>query len=189
MRNVSKNVSSRPTNLFCRSCWNEPACTCFLGTNTQLFFGSLYSHTLCSCLNFFSTTNIIWNFWHSKFQPVSDDVFYSWDDIITPKWNCVSPTNSCNCTETAPTLSTNTSIEWNLYLSWSNHLVTTFRLEMNNGGFSKHQNKTSDTYRHRGYFFTTRVSQVNASTMKRIFQLWSELKVAKCLMVHVLSSS
>ena len=60
---------------------------------------------------------------------------------------------------------------------------------MNVGGFSEHQNKTSDTDRYKGYFFTARVSQVNVNTMKRIFEQRSQLHVAKCLIVHVLSSS
>ena len=60
---------------------------------------------------------------------------------------------------------------------------------MDVGGFSEHQNKTSDTDRCEGYFFTARVSQVNVNTMKRIFEQRSELQVAKCLIVHVLSSS
>ena len=41
----------------------------------------------------------------------------------------------------------------------------------------------------KGYFFTARVSQVNVNTMKRFFEQRSELQVAKCLIVHVLSSS
>ena len=60
---------------------------------------------------------------------------------------------------------------------------------MNVGGFSEHQNKTIDTNRYKGYFFTARVFQVNVNTMKRIFEQRSELQVAKCLIVHVLSSS
>ena len=59
---------------------------------------------------------------------------------------------------------------------------------MNVGGFSEHQNKTSDTDRYKRYFFTTRVSQVNVNTMKRFFEQRSELQVAECLIVHVLSS-
>ena len=60
---------------------------------------------------------------------------------------------------------------------------------MNVGGFSEHQNKTSDTDRYKGYFLTARVSQVNVNISKRISEQWSELQVAKCLIVHVLSSS
>ena len=63
---------------------------------------------------------------------------------------CSSPDNFCKCTKSPSTLSTNTSIEWNLYLSWSNHLVTSFRLEMNVGRFCEHQNKASDTDRYKG---------------------------------------
>ena len=60
---------------------------------------------------------------------------------------------------------------------------------MNVGGFSEHQNKTSDTDRYKGCFFAARVSQVNVNTMKRIFEQRSELQVAKCLIVYVLSRS
>ena len=60
---------------------------------------------------------------------------------------------------------------------------------MNVGSFSEHQNKTSDTERYKGYFFTARFSQVNVKTMKRIFEQRSELQVAKRLIVHVLSSN
>ena len=60
---------------------------------------------------------------------------------------------------------------------------------MNVGGFSEHQNKTSDTDRYKSYSITARVSQVNVNTMKKIFEQRSELQVAKCLIVHVLSSN
>ena len=189
MRNVCKNVSSWPADLFCRYCWKDSAHTPFPATTTQLFSQSLSSHALCRPREILSTTNNLCNFWHSKFQQVSTCVFCSWYDIFTQTWNCSSPNNLCKCTESPSTLSTNTSIEWNLYLSWSNHLVTYFRLEMNVGGFSEHQNKTSDTDWNKGYFFTTRVSQVNVNTVKRIFEQRSELQVAKCLIVPVLSNN
>ena len=57
------------------------------------------------------------------------------------------------------------------------------------GGFSEHQNKTSDTNRYKRCFFTAGFSQVNMITMKKIFEQRSELQVAKCLIVRVLSSS
>ena len=78
---------------------------------------SLSSHTLCSCLDILPTTNTLCNFWHSKIQQVSTYAFCSWDDLFTQKWNCSSPKNLCKCTESSSKLSTNTSIEWNLYLS------------------------------------------------------------------------
>ena len=53
----------------------------------------------------------------------------------------------------------------------------------------EHQNKTSDTDRYKRYFYTARVSQVNLNTLKRIFEQRSEMQVAKCLIVHVPSSS
>ena len=60
---------------------------------------------------------------------------------------------------------------------------------MNVGGFCEHQNKMSHIRRYKRYFSTTRVSQVNVNTMKRIFEQLSELQVANYLIVHVLSSS
>ena len=189
MRNVCENVSPRPTELFCRFYWNDSARTPSPATTIQLFSQSLSSHSLSSCLDFLSTTNNLCNFWHSKLQQGSTYAFCSWDDIFTHKWNCSSPNNFCKCTESSSTLSTNTSIEKNLYLSCSNHVITSFRLEMNVGGLSEHQNKTSDTDRYKGYFFSARVSQVNMNTMRKIFEQLSELQVAKCLIVHVLSSS
>ena len=42
---------------------------------------------------------------------------------------------------------------------------------------------------YKGYFSTARVSQVNLNTLKKIFERWSELQFAKCLMTHVLYSS
>ena len=195
MRNVWKNVSPRPTDLLCRFCWIDSARTPFPATSrhpvapfTLLFSQCLSSYTLCCCLDILSTTNHLCNFWHSKIQQVSTYAFCSWDDKFTQKWNCSSPNNLCNCTESSSMLSTNSSIEWNLYVSWSNHIVTSFRLEMNIGGFSDIETRRvipTDTK----VVFTTRVSQVNVKTMKRIFEQRSELQVAKCLIVHVLSSS
>ena len=60
---------------------------------------------------------------------------------------------------------------------------------MNVESFLAHQNKTSDTNRYKGYFLAARVSQFKVNTMKIIFEQRSELQVAKCLIVHVLSSS
>ena len=196
MRNVCKKVPPRPTDLFCNFCWNVSARTPFPATCrppaapfTQLFSQSLSSHTHCSCLDILSTINNLCNFWHSKFQKVSSYAFCSWDDLFTQKWNCSSPNNLCKCTKSSSTLSTNTSIEWNLYLSWSNHLVTSFSIQMKVGGFFEYQNKTSGSDRYKRYFLTAPVSQVNVNTMKRFFEQRSELQVAKCLIVRVQSSS
>ena len=170
-------------------CWNDPARNPFPATTTQLFLQSASTHTLCSCLQILSTTNKRCNFWHSNIQQVSTYAFCSWDDVFTQKWNCSFLDNFCKCTESPSTLSTNNSVERNLYLSWSDHLATTFRLEKNAGGFSEHQNKTKDTDRFKWYFFTACVSQVKVNTLERIFEQRSELKVANCLIVHVLWSS
>ena len=145
MMSICKNVSSWPTGLFCRCCWNDSADSLFPATTNQLYSQSLYSHTLCSCLEILSTNNNLFNFWRSNFQQVSSYAICSWDNIFTQNWNCGSPNNMCKCSESPSTLSTNTFIEWNLYLSWINHVVTSLRLEMNVWGFSEHRNKTSDT--------------------------------------------
>ena len=122
MRKNFKNVSPRPTDLFCRFRWNDSARTPVPATSrppvapfTQLFSQSLSSYTLCSCREILSTTNNLCNLWHSKFQQVSTYAFCSWDDIFTQKRNCSSPNNLCKCTESPSTLLTNTSIVWNLY--------------------------------------------------------------------------
>ena len=118
---------------------------------------------------------------------VSTYPFCSCDDIFTQKWNCSPPNNLYKCTESPFTFSTNNSIELNLYLSWSNYLVTSFRLEMIVGDFSEHQNNTSETNRNKSYFFTALMSQVHVNTMKRSSEQQSELQVGKRLIVHVLS--
>ena len=46
---------------------------------------------------------------------------------------------------------------------------------MDVGGFSEHQNKTSDTNIYKGYSFTARVPQVSVITLKRILEQRSEL--------------
>ena len=103
----------------------------------------------------------------AAFPTQSTHNFCGWGDIFTLKGNCGFPNTLYECTESTSTMPTNTSIEWNLYLSWSNHLVTSFRLEMNVGGFSEHQNKTSDTDRYKGHFFTL-------VSLKSMWILWKE---------------
>ena len=184
MRKVCKNVSPRPTDFFCSFCWNDSACTPVPATCrpraapfTQLFSQSLSFHTLCSCLDILSTTNNLCNFWHIKFQQISTYAFCSWDDIITQKWKCSSPNNFCKCNESSSTLSTNTSMEWNLYLTWSNQLVMSFRLETNAGGFSEHQNKTSDTDGSKFFFHRSCLSSQCEYYEKFI---WAAVRIAGC---------
>ena len=161
----------------------------FPANTTQLFSQSLSAHTLCSCLEIFSTTINLCSFWRRKFQQVSSYAFCNWDLIFTKKWICSSPKSLCKCTVSPSTFSTKSFREWNLYLSSSNHIVAPFMLEMNVGGFPKHHNNKSDTARYKRDFFTSLVSQVRVNTMKRTFEQRSGLQVAKCLTVHVLSRS
>ena len=60
---------------------------------------------------------------------------------------------------------------------------------MNVRNFSKHENKSSYSHRDEVNLFTRRVSQINVYAVKTLFQQSSELKIAECLIVHVLSSS
>ena len=60
---------------------------------------------------------------------------------------------------------------------------------MNVRNFSKHENKSSYSHRDEGNLLTRRVSQINVYAVKRVFQQSSKLKIAKCLIVHVLSTS
>ena len=57
----------------------------------------------------------------------------------------VPPTTWAN----SPIPRTCISVECNLYLSWSNHLITFFTLQMNVGDISKHQSKKIKTDRYK----------------------------------------
>ena len=60
---------------------------------------------------------------------------------------------------------------------------------MNFRNFSKHEDKSSYSYRDKRNLLTRRVSQINVYAVKRLFKQTSKLKIAKCLIVHLLSSS
>ena len=67
------------------------------------------------------------------------------------------------------------SLERNLSLSPSNHLVMSSTLELNLGESSKHQNTATDTDRYIEFSLFARASHFNVKTMKRIFEQRSEL--------------
>ena len=139
-------------------------------TAIQLFFQSLLSNILCSRLESIYTANNFSSLCRSKLLHVSTDVFCRWDDIFTQEWNCSSPNKLCESQKSPCLLSSNPSLVWNFYFSWSNHLVVPYVLEKNVGHLSKHQNKAIDTDRYRGYFFIRCVSQINVYTVKRVFK-------------------
>ena len=60
---------------------------------------------------------------------------------------------------------------------------------MNAGNFFKYENKSSYSHRDEGNLLTRRVSQINVYAVKRDFQQSSKLKIAKSLIVTVISSS
>ena len=75
MRNVCKNVSPRPTDLFCRFCLNDSVCLLYgygslllPATTTQLSSQNLSSDILCSRFEFLSSTNKLCTFCRSKLQ-------------------------------------------------------------------------------------------------------------------------
>ena len=125
MRNVFKNVFSRPIGWFCRFCRNETTwlpkgygCLPLPAITTQFFPQTSSLHVLCSCLEFFATTNNPCNFWHKIFQQWSTHTFCSWDNIFAGKWNKNFPNILCKCTETPSMLSTNTITEQVWICSW-----------------------------------------------------------------------
>ena len=66
---------------------------------------------------------------------------------------------------------------------------TLILLQMNVRNFYKHENKSNYSHRDKEYFLTRGVSQINVYAVKRVFQQSSKQKIAKSLIVHVLSSS
>ena len=60
---------------------------------------------------------------------------------------------------------------------------------MNVGHFSKPENKSKYSHLDKENLLTRRVLQINVYAFTGVFQQASKLKVAKCLIVHVLSSS
>ena len=66
---------------------------------------------------------------------------------------------------------------------------TLILIQMNVGHFSIHENKSSYSHRDKANLFTRRVSQIIVYAVKRVFQQSSKLKIAKSLIVNVLSSS
>ena len=128
MRNICKNISSRPTGLSCRFCWNDSAClssyptpvaplnSCLSlpATTIQLFSQNLFPTFFAAVVEFLNFNNLC-IFWRSKFQQVRTDRFCSWNDLFAQNWKSGSPNNLC--TESLSTLTTNTSAEWNFYLS------------------------------------------------------------------------
>ena len=94
---------------------------------------------------------------------------------LRKKGIAVLPITCARALKSPSPLSSKPSIIWNFYLSWSNHLVVPYVLEMNVGHLFKHENKASDTDRYKGYFCNRCVSQINVYTMKRIFEQRSKL--------------
>ena len=73
-----------------------------------------------------NSANNLFNFWFSKIQQANTHKFCSWDGIFMQNWSSGFPNSFRKCTESPSKQSTNTLIEWNLYLSWRKHLLGSF---------------------------------------------------------------
>ena len=65
---------------------------------------------------------------------------------------------------------------------------TLITIQKNVRKFYKHENNLSYSHRDKRNLLTRRVSQINVYLVKRVFQQSAKLKIAECLIVHVLSS-
>ena len=111
MKNICKNVSSRPNGLFCRCCWNDSPWISFPATITQLFSQSSSPTHLAAVLIFFDHQQ------HLQFlaQQISKNQHQRSLElnVITQKGNCGSPAIAeCKCTKFRSRLSTKTSRFW-----------------------------------------------------------------------------
>ena len=146
--------------------------TAFYDQYPKLFKEFAFPHSSQLSWNLFTANNLC-IVWRNNFQQVSTHTFSGcWDDVFMKKCQCRASKKLCNCTEIPSTLSTKNHMEWNLYFPWKSHRETSFSLDMKIGNFSRHQNKSNDTHRNKG-FFATRVSQHNVNTGKK----WAEVRI------------
>ena len=154
--------------VFLKNLWEWLRLHSFFGYHYLILLSeSVFPHSL-QLSWFFSTTINICNFRDSRFQKVGAHAVRSRHDIFAQEWTWSFSNILSKCTETAPTLSNKTSIVWNLYLSWNNDHVTTFRWQMNVGGFSKLQYIFSDINKDDGCFLPL-------VSLKSMWILWKEL--------------
>ena len=118
VRHICKSVFPQPTYLSFRICWNVSASS-HPDSTTQLFSQSLFCHTPCCCLKLLCTIIDLSISWCSFFQQVKTHTFCCWDKKFAQKKRS-SPNPFCEGTESPSTLSSKASLDWNLYLSWSN---------------------------------------------------------------------
>ena len=148
-RTICRNISLWLTGFFCRFCWNKLAFTFFLLPLANCFLRLCIPAIFEPVLKFF----IHWElqqFLAQQMKTSQHPRVFQLGRLIYTKGTWNSPINLFRCKESPPKMSTNTSMESSFYLSWSNHLVASFRLEINVGRFTRHQNKTSDAGRDKG---------------------------------------
>ena len=81
------------------------------------------SHLICKTFTHFLFYNVMYLFNFIRSNQLFKTLKYS-ARYNQAKRNCSSLKNVCKCAETPPTLSTDTSTEWILYLSWSIQFMT-----------------------------------------------------------------
>ena len=135
MRSVCRNVSSRPTGLFADFVQQTLIADLFQLPLPSWFFSVCFRSHLSAVLKLLLSLATSAISGPDNFNKSSTYTFCSWDNVIMRKRNSCSPNNSCKCTESHFTLSTNTYKEWTHYVFWNNHFLASFLLEMNVGGF------------------------------------------------------
>ena len=144
------------------------------------------SYAFGSSFEIFLSANNISYLWHCKFQQISTYAFCCWDDIFSQERNGGSPNNLRKSSKTTSSLTSNT-FNREVQECLMQPFYPLILIQMNVGNFSKHENKSSYSHRDKGNRLTRRVSQINEYAVKRVSQQSSKLKIAKCLIVHVLS--
>ena len=128
------------------------------------------SHDLSSCLKFLALTTSAISGATIYIQPAP--AHFAAGTTFTQKIG--SPKNLCKFTELSSTLSSNTSIECNLYSSWSNHLLAFFRQKRMLEVFLNIKTTRVIPTDAKAFLATPVSQEVNMKSMKRIFERRTE---------------
>ena len=155
---------------------------------SKLFSQCLSSHACGSSFEIFLSANNISYPWLCKLQQISTHAFCSWVDKFSQERNGGSPNNLRKRSKTTP-FDVQYLCSREVQDCLMQPVYTLILIQMNVRNFSVHENKSCYSHRDKGNRLTRRVSQINVYAVKRVFQQSSKLKIAECLIVHVMSSS